>query len=72
VDALPYVTNNHYGVTGLMTLDMYGDRKPVFYNIYGYADNTLGYTLYGTCDGTTNTVTWDDEELSRQGVSRPN
>jgi branched-chain amino acid transport system substrate-binding protein len=70
-DALPDVSDIHFGVSGLTTLDKYGDREPGYFNIWGYADNSSGYTLYGTFDGKTHNIVWDDEELAKQGVSRP-
>jgi branched-chain amino acid transport system substrate-binding protein len=70
-DAFPDVSDSHYGVSGLTNLDKNGDREPGHFNIWGYADNSYGFTLYGTFDGNTNNLVWDDEELTNQGVSRP-
>ena len=71
-NALPDVSDNHYGASGLVTLNDDGDREPGYFNIWGFADNSSGYTLYGTFDGNTKNIVWDDEELANQGVSKPN
>jgi hypothetical protein len=65
-----------YGLTGWMTLDENGDRMPQIFDIWGfYEDPKTGEYLFrkwGTYDGRTLEVTWDDQALAEYaGLTRP-
>jgi branched-chain amino acid transport system substrate-binding protein len=66
----PTVASNYYGATGWCDLDENDDRKPTFFDIWGYTDDGLTQS-WGIYSGLDIEVSWNDALLAEAGLVRP-
>lgn len=73
VEIFPDVAKGFWGATGWVDLDENGDRKPGIFDIWGYyeRDGEAGFQKYGEYNGISITVTWYDDLITEQDVTRP-
>lgn len=74
-DKLIPISDSIYGLSGCLALDENGDRLPQLYDIMGfYEDPVTNEYLegtFGSYDGWTIEVNWDDAFLEYTGITRP-
>ena len=74
-DSLIPISDSIYGLTGCLALDENGDRLPQLYDIKGfYEDPATGEYkegTFGSYDGNTTEVIWDNAFLKYTGITRP-
>jgi branched-chain amino acid transport system substrate-binding protein len=61
VDLIPILCDDYYGVSGLCSLNKFGDRVPPPYDIWGYGvvEGRVEFVRYGGVDPVTGKVSWD-------------
>jgi hypothetical protein len=66
------VANNWFGTSGWCSLDENGDRLPQIFDIWGYSTtDSRGFQSWGQYNGRDIIVTWNDELLAAEGLTRP-
>lgn len=74
-DNLIPISDSIYGLSGCLALDENGDRLPQLYDISGFYEDPVSeeYELgiFGSYDGRTLEVSWDDDFLEYTGITRP-
>jgi hypothetical protein len=73
-DVLIDVSSQHHGLSGWVLLTPEGDRAAQIFDIWGYyekPDGEIWFQKWGTYDGRTIEVTWDDAKLIAAGVNAP-
>jgi len=74
-DNLIPISDSIYGLSGCLALDENGDRLPRLYDIMGFYEDPVTHEYlegtFGSYDGWTIEVSWDDDFLEYTGVTRP-
>jgi len=68
------ISHKMHGLSGWLALDENGDRIPQIYDISGFYEDEPGeYKVgtFGSYDGNTGEVDWDDAFLEETGITRP-
>ena len=68
------VSSTHHGLSGWCLLTPEGDRAAQIFDIWGYMeqdDGTIWFQKWGTYDGRTIEVNWDDAKLIAAGLDAP-
>jgi branched-chain amino acid transport system substrate-binding protein len=66
----PDVPKSFWGTSGWCDLDENGDRMPGIFDIWGYT-NDNSFQSYGIYNGIEIKVTWYDDLLTAEGITRP-
>jgi len=73
-DVLIDISSTHHGLSGWMQLTPEGDRAAQIFDIWGFMeqdDGTIWFQKWGTYDGRTIEVNWDDAKLIAAGIDAP-
>jgi len=73
-DVLIDVSYKHHGLSGWCMLTPEGDRAAQVFDIWGFyekPDGEIWFQKWGTYDGRTIVVTWDDAKLLAAGIDAP-
>ncbi len=68
------ISQTYYGLSGLLALDENGDRLTQLYDIKGFYEDEPGEYkegTFGSYDGNTGVVSWNDPFLEETGIIRP-
>jgi branched-chain amino acid transport system substrate-binding protein len=73
-DVLIDISSQHHGLSGWMQLTPEGDRAAQIFDIWGFMeqdDGTIWFQKWGTYDGRTIEVKWDDAKIIAAGIDAP-
>ncbi|GAI43549.1 unnamed protein product, partial [marine sediment metagenome] len=68
------VSYKHHGLSGWVMLTAEGDRAAQVFDIWGFyekPDGEIWFQKWGTYDGRTIKVTWDDAKILAAGIDAP-
>ena len=73
-DVIIDISSQHHGLSGWVLLTPEGDRAAQVFDIWGFMekdDGTIWFQKWGTYDGRTIVVTWDDAKILAAGIDAP-